>query len=188
MEAEALVPPHHLPCCLRPPTPKVRLGVEAAEWEEVMAQTGWQEEGSNLGSITYKHCNLGKMLHLSASPPISSPRSHHWSHLPRQLGRLGHLLTVKCCQGFHLPQPQSAIHLKCTKWCPSLHSLWEGAVGKSMPVTSAVVHPPWHPIWRSDGTSKQLYRMRNQERRCQTQGLFPWYQEGQAMSYAKDQG
>lgn len=132
MEAEALVPPRHLPwrwCCLRPPTPKVRLGVEAAEWEEVMAQTGWREEGSNLGSITYKPCNLGRMLHLSASPPISSPRSHHWSHLPRQLRRLGHLLTVKCCQGFHLPQPQSAIPLNYTKGCPSLHScgrgLWE---------------------------------------------------------------
>ena len=122
-------------------------------------------------------------------PPISSPRSHHWSYLTRQLRRLGHLFTVKCCQGFHLPQPQSAIHLNYTNWCPSLPPLWEGAVGKSLPVTtSAVVHAPWHPMWRSDGTSKQLCRMRNRERRCQTQGLFPWYQEGQAMFYAKDQG
>lgn len=132
---------------------------------------------------------LGQDASPFCPPPISSPRSHHWSHLTRQLRRLGHLLTVKCCQGFHLPQPQSAIHLNCTKWCPSLPPLWEGAVGKSMPVTiSAVVHPPWHPMWRGDGTSKQLCRMRNQERRCQSQGLFPWYQEGQAVSYAKDQG
>lgn len=44
------------------------------------AQTGWRGEGSDPGSIAYKPCNVGKMLHLSASPPISSPGSHHWPH------------------------------------------------------------------------------------------------------------
>lgn len=69
---------------------------------------------SHISPATWARCSF------LPPTPISSPGNHHWPHLTRQLRRLGHLLTVKCCQGFHPPQPQSAIHLNCTKWCPSL--------------------------------------------------------------------
>lgn len=66
--------------------------------------------------------------------------------------------------------------------------LVEGGCGKINASNICSGSPTLASYLEKQWDSKQLCRMRNQQRRCQTQGLFPWYQEGQAMSYAKDQG
>lgn len=121
---------------------------------------------SHISPATWARCS-------TFLPPLPSP---HLEATTGHIKKTGPFINSEVLSGFpSTPAPEC--------YSPKLHQMVPKPV-----TTSAVVHPPWHPIWRSDGTSKQLCRTRNQERTCQTQGLFPWYQEGQATSCAKDQG